>query len=133
MKSLKDTMNGAGGETDPQKKKEATQDAFNKMLEAQSAYSDALKDPSGARKAEEDKEKEKHDAGISERDEEEDALDDDEEDTYSIVGSLEADPFENKVSNESPIGAALIGSKVGDVISVEGPNGSYDIKVLKIA
>ena len=60
-------------------------------------------------------------------------VDDDEEDTYSIVGSLEADPFENKVSNESPIGAALMGSKVGDVISVEGPNGSYDIKVLKIA
>ena len=60
-------------------------------------------------------------------------VDDEEEDTYSIVGSLEADPFENKVSNESPIGAALIGSKVGDVISVDGPNGSYDIKVLKIA
>lgn len=60
-------------------------------------------------------------------------VDDDEEDTYSIVGSLEADPFENKVSNESPIGAALIGSKVGDVIPVAGPNGTYDIKVLKIA
>lgn len=60
-------------------------------------------------------------------------VDDDEEDTYSIVGSLEADPFENKVSNESPIGAALIGSKVGDVIPVVGPNGTYDIKVLKIA
>ena len=60
-------------------------------------------------------------------------VDDDEEDTYSIVGSLEADPFENKVSNESPIGAALIGSKVGDVLNVEGPNGSYQVKVLKIA
>lgn len=60
-------------------------------------------------------------------------VDDKEEDTYSIVGSLEADPFENKVSNESPIGHALIGHKVGDVISVDGPNGSYDIKVLKIA
>lgn len=60
-------------------------------------------------------------------------VDDEEEDTYSIVGSLEADPFENKVSNESPIGAALIGSKVGDVIPVVGPNGTYDIKVLKIA
>lgn len=60
-------------------------------------------------------------------------VDDEEEDTYSIVGSLEADPFENKVSNESPIGAALIGSKVGDIISVLGPNGSYDVKVLKIA
>lgn len=81
MNNLKDTMNGAGGETDPKKQKEATQEAFNKMLEAQSAYSDALKDPSGARKAEEDKEKEKHEAGISERDEEDDAVDDDEEDT----------------------------------------------------
>lgn len=60
-------------------------------------------------------------------------IDDEEEDTYSIVGSLEADPFENKVSNESPIGAALMGSKVGDVINVEGPNGSYQVKVIKIA
>ncbi len=60
-------------------------------------------------------------------------VDDEEEDTYSIVGSLEADPFENKVSNESPIGAALIGSKVGDVINVDGPNGSYQVKVLAIA
>ena len=60
-------------------------------------------------------------------------VDDKEEDTYYIVGSLEADPFENKVSNESPIGHALIGHKVGDVIPVEGPNGSYEIKVLKIA
>lgn len=60
-------------------------------------------------------------------------VEDEEEDTYSIVGSLEADPFENKVSNESPIGAALIGSKVGDIINVDGPNGSYEIKVLKIA
>ncbi len=60
-------------------------------------------------------------------------VDDNEEDTYYIVGSLEADPFENKVSNESPIGAALIGSKVGDIIDVEGPNGTYQVKVLKIA
>lgn len=60
-------------------------------------------------------------------------IDDDETDTYSIVGSLEADPFENKISNESPIGHALMGAKVGEVISVEGPNGSYEVKVLKIA
>lgn len=60
-------------------------------------------------------------------------VDDEETDTYSIVGSLEADPFENKISNESPIGSALIGSKVGDILSVEGPNGSYEIKVLEIA
>ena len=60
-------------------------------------------------------------------------VDDEEEETYSIVGSLESDPFENKISNESPIGAAIMGKKVGDVISVLGPNGSYDVKVLKIA
>ena len=60
-------------------------------------------------------------------------VDDEEEETYSIVGSLEADPFENKISNESPIGAALIGKKVGDVIDVDGPNGSYKVKITKIA
>ncbi|MBQ8659683.1 MAG: transcription elongation factor GreA [Bacilli bacterium] len=60
-------------------------------------------------------------------------VEDDEEETYSIVGSLEADPFENKISNESPIGAALIGKKVGDVINVDGPNGSYEVKITKIA
>jgi transcription elongation factor GreA len=59
--------------------------------------------------------------------------DDDDEETYSIVGSLEADVFSNKISNESPIGIALMGKKVGDVISVEGPNGSYDVKIIKIA
>ena len=60
-------------------------------------------------------------------------IDDDEEDTYEIVGSLEADPFENKISNESPIGIALMGKKVGEVVSVEGPNGTYDVKITKIA
>ena len=55
------------------------------------------------------------------------------EEVYQIVGSLEADPFENKISNESPIGAAIMGKKVGDVISVASPNGSYDIKITKIA
>ena len=60
-------------------------------------------------------------------------VDDDEEEKYSIVGSLEADPFENKISNESPLGAALIGKKVNDVATVEGPNGSYNVKITKIA
>ena len=60
-------------------------------------------------------------------------IDDDEEDTYEIVGSLEADPFENKISNESPIGIALMGKKVGEVVSVDGPNGTYDVKITKIA
>lgn len=60
-------------------------------------------------------------------------VDDEDEDTYKIVGSLEADPFENKISNESPIGSALMGKKVGDLINVEGPNGSYQVKITKIA
>ena len=59
---------------------------------------------------------------------------DDEEDVdqYKIVGSQEADPFESKISNESPIAKALMGHKVGDVVSVESPNGSYEVKVIEI-
>ena len=60
-------------------------------------------------------------------------VDDDEEEEYSIVGSMEADPFENKISNESPIGKAIMNKKVGDTISVESPNGAYDIKIVSIA
>ena len=60
-------------------------------------------------------------------------VDDEEEEKYSIVGSLEADPFENKISNESPIGAAIMGKKVGDVVSVNANGSSYDIKILAIA
>ena len=52
-------------------------------------------------------------------------VDDDEEEVYSIVGRMEADPFENKISNESPIGKAIIGKKEGDTINVESPTGSY--------
>ncbi len=58
---------------------------------------------------------------------------DDDEDEYKIVGSLEADPFDNKVSDESPIGKALCGAKEGDIVSVPSPNGSYDVKIVKIA
>jgi len=60
-------------------------------------------------------------------------VEDNEEDEYQIVGSLEADPFENKISNESPIGAAIIGAKVGDVVSVDANGSSYDVKILEIA
>ena len=49
---------------------------------------------------------------------------------FKIVGSLEADPFNNKISNESPIGKAVIGHKAGETIAVESPNGSYNV-VLK--
>ena len=60
-------------------------------------------------------------------------VEDKEEDEYTIVGSLEADPFENKISNESPIGAAIIGKKVGDIIDVDANGSSYKVKILKIA
>lgn len=60
-------------------------------------------------------------------------LEDDEEEEYSIVGTNEADPFENKISNESPIAAAVIGKKKGDKVTVESPNGSFDIEILKVA
>lgn len=55
--------------------------------------------------------------------------DDGEEDEYKIVGSMEADPFENKVSNESPIGKAVMGHKKGEVVSVASPNGSYEVTI----
>ena len=57
---------------------------------------------------------------------------DDEEDEYSIVGSMEADPFENKISNESPIGKAIIGHKIGETVMVESPNGSYKVTIKEV-
>ena len=59
-------------------------------------------------------------------------VEEEEEEEYSIVGSSEADPFENKISNESPIAKAIMGLKVGSVVSVESPNGKYDVKILAI-
>lgn len=60
-------------------------------------------------------------------------VDDNEQEEYSIVGSKEADPFANKISNESPIAKAIMGSKVGSVVSVDSPNGKYDVKIIAIA
>ncbi len=57
---------------------------------------------------------------------------DDEEDEYKIVGSQEANPFESKISNESPIAQALLDHKVGDVVTVESPNGSYQVEIKAI-
>lgn len=57
---------------------------------------------------------------------------DDETDEYSIVGSKEADPFLNKISNESPIAQAILGHKVGDIVNVTSPNGEYQVKVVEI-
>ena len=56
----------------------------------------------------------------------------DEEDEYKIVGSQEADPFESKISNESPIAQALFDHKVGDIVTVESPNGSYQVEIIDI-
>lgn len=55
-----------------------------------------------------------------------------EEIDYAIVGSTEADPLNYKISNESPVGNALMGSKIGDTVEVETPNGIIKVKVLDI-
>lgn len=56
----------------------------------------------------------------------------DEEIEYSIVGSAEADPFEGKISNESPVGKALLGARVGEEVEVQVPDGANKFKVLDI-
>ena len=58
--------------------------------------------------------------------------DEDETDEYKIVGSQEADPFMSKISNESPIAKALLNRKVGDIVTVESPNGTYQVKITEI-
>ena len=58
--------------------------------------------------------------------------DDDETDEYKIVGSQEADPFQSKISNESPIAKAIMNKKVGDIVDVESPNGVYQIEIIDI-
>ena len=55
-----------------------------------------------------------------------------EEVTYSIVGSTEADPMNFKISNESPVGSALLGHKVDDEVVVQVPNGMSKFKILEI-
>ena len=59
-------------------------------------------------------------------------IDDDEIEEYSIVGSTEADPFENKISNESPIAIGIMGKKKGEKVTIESPNGSYEIEIVSI-
>ena len=56
-----------------------------------------------------------------------------EEETYKIVGSTEANSLKGKISNESPVGRALIGSQVGDTVSVETPGGLVQYEVLEIS
>ena len=58
--------------------------------------------------------------------------DDDDTESYKIVGIQEADPFNNKISNESPIAAAIMGRKVGDTVEVSSPDGVYSVKIVAI-
>jgi len=59
-------------------------------------------------------------------------MDLDETETYEITGSTEADAMNNKISNESPMGMALIRHRKGDVVTVKSPDGDYQVKILTI-
>jgi transcription elongation factor GreA len=56
-----------------------------------------------------------------------------EAETFIIVGVAEANPREGKISNESPIGKAILNHKVGDTVKVETPGGTYNVKIIKIS
>jgi len=55
-----------------------------------------------------------------------------EPETFVIVGAAEANPREGKISNESPIGKAILSHKLGDVVKVETPGGTYNVKIMKL-
>lgn len=59
-------------------------------------------------------------------------VDDNEEAAIKIVSTIEADPFDGKLSNESPIGAGLIGKTVGETVEIQTPGGPMQIKILEI-
>lgn len=59
-------------------------------------------------------------------------VEDGDEDEYTIVGARESDPMSNKISNECPMGAALLGHKTGDTVAVEAPDGVYHLQILGI-
>lgn len=54
------------------------------------------------------------------------------EETYTIVGSAEADPFEGKISNDSPIARCLIGKTIGDEVTVQTPGGEMNVRIVSI-
>ena len=60
-------------------------------------------------------------------------LDDGEITEYLIVGSTEADPMKGKISDESPVGTALLGHKIGEIVVVEAPMGKLEYEVLNIS
>jgi len=59
-------------------------------------------------------------------------VEDNEEETIKIVSTIEAEPFDGKISNESPIGAGLIGRVAGEVVEIQTPSGNIKIKVLEL-
>ena len=59
-------------------------------------------------------------------------MDFDEDVTYTIKGTTEADPMKNIISNESPVGAALLGHKKGETVTVKAPNGECKLKIIAI-
>ena len=56
----------------------------------------------------------------------------DEEETFYIVGSTEANPDAGKISDESPEGKGLLGHRIGDIVAIPVPNGSVNYKILNI-
>ncbi|MBR6753452.1 MAG: transcription elongation factor GreA [Clostridia bacterium] len=59
-------------------------------------------------------------------------VEDGDEEEYTIVGARESDPMSNKISNECPMGSALLGHKTGETVAVEAPDGVYHLKILGI-
>ena len=55
-----------------------------------------------------------------------------EAESFVIVGAAEANPREGKISNESPIGKAILGHKRDDIVKVETPGGTYNVKIIKV-
>ena len=55
-----------------------------------------------------------------------------EEETYAVVGTTEADPFNNKISNESPVGSAILGKKVHDVVVANTPAGELSYQIMEV-
>jgi transcription elongation factor GreA len=56
-----------------------------------------------------------------------------EAETFTIVGAVEANPREGKISNESPIGKAILNHKAGETVKVETPAGTYNVKIIKVS
>ncbi len=60
-------------------------------------------------------------------------MDEGEEERYEIVGSMEADPTENRISNESPVGRAILGHRIGEIVSIQVPAGTLRYQITAIA